>query len=83
MFTLLAAQRKRREIDPVLRTLHQCRENLGPESLGKLADEPRARQHAQRVADLLSFLNMMEGLAKRFFTSHRGIQTAVELLARR
>jgi DNA-binding transcriptional regulator GbsR (MarR family) len=80
MFTLLAAQRKRREIDPVLRTLHQCRESLSPESLGTRAGEPRARQHAQRVEELLGFLSMMEGLAKRFFGSHRGIQAAVDIL---
>jgi DNA-binding transcriptional regulator GbsR (MarR family) len=83
MFTLLAAQRKRREIDPVLRTLHQCRDSLGPETLGPLAEEPRARQHFQRVEDLLGFLTMMERLAERFFTSHRGIQAAVELLVRK
>ena len=28
MFTLVAAQRKRREIDPILATLRQCREEL-------------------------------------------------------
>src|SRR5947209_5401125 len=33
MFTLVAAQRKRREIDPMLNTLRQCRERLSPESL--------------------------------------------------
>jgi HTH-type transcriptional regulator, glycine betaine synthesis regulator len=83
MFTLLAAQRKRREIDPVLRTLHQCRDSLSTESLGPLAEEPRARQHFQRVEDLLGFLTTMERLAERFFTSHRGIQAAVELLVRK
>ena len=34
MFTLVAAQRKRREIDPILTTLRQCREELSPEVLG-------------------------------------------------
>jgi HTH-type transcriptional regulator, glycine betaine synthesis regulator len=83
MFTLLAAQRKRREIDPVLRTLHQCRDSIGPDAIGMLAAEPRARQHLQRVEDLLGFLTTMERLAERFFTSHRGIQAAVELLVRK
>src|SRR5713226_3794260 len=32
MFTLVAAQRKRREIDPILKTLRECRESLSPES---------------------------------------------------
>src|SRR5271165_2940496 len=34
MFTLLAAQRKRREVDPILKTLRRCREELSPETLG-------------------------------------------------
>jgi DNA-binding transcriptional regulator GbsR (MarR family) len=82
MFTLLAQQRKRREIDPVLRTLQHCRDQLAPETLGNQAEDPRARLHFQRVEDMLSFLTMMERLAERFFTSRRGIQAAVELLVR-
>src|SRR5437868_8591290 len=39
MFTLVAAQRKRREIDPILSTLRRCRRELTRESLGALADE--------------------------------------------
>ena len=83
MFTLLATQRKRREIDPVIRTLQQCRDSLAPAALGRQADEPRARAQFRRVEDLLNFLTLMERLAERFFASHRGLQAAVELLAAR
>src|SRR5437773_8370748 len=38
MFTLVAAQRQRREIDPVLTTLCGCRQALTPETIGPLAD---------------------------------------------
>ncbi len=81
MFTLVANQRKRREIDPILTTLRRCREELSPEQLGPLAEEPPAQGHFQRVNDLLKFLSMVEGLAQRFFESHRGLRAAVELLA--
>src|ERR1700680_730214 len=37
MFTLVAAQRKRREIDPILNTLRACRDQLSPEQLGRRA----------------------------------------------
>jgi len=40
MFTLVANQRKRREIDPILNTLRQCRDDLTPE---KLAPSPTSR----------------------------------------
>ena len=81
MFTLVAQQRKRREIDPILSTLRRCKEDLSAEHLGSLAEEEATRQRARRVNDLLTFLSLMDSLALRFFESHRGLRTAVELLA--
>src|SRR5262249_35765440 len=83
MFTLVAAQRKRREIDPILATLRQCREHLSPQALGPHADNPQAEEHRRRVHDLLAFLTLVDSLAQRFFESHRGLREAVELLAKR
>lgn len=80
MFTLVAAQRKRREIDPVLATLRRCRRELTREALGEQAETPEASIRIQRVDDLLTFLTLMERLAERFFTTHQGLRTAVELL---
>jgi len=81
MFTLLAAQRKRREVDPILKTLRRCREELSPETIGDAANEPAARERLRRVNELYSFLALMDGLAQRFFESHRGLRAAVQLLA--
>src|SRR3984893_10422686 len=81
MFTLVASQRKRREIDPILSTLRRCKEELSPEALGGLAEEPAAQEHFRRVSELFKFLSMVESLAQRFFESHRGLRAAVELLA--
>jgi HTH-type transcriptional regulator, glycine betaine synthesis regulator len=81
IFTLVAAQRKRREIDPILSTLRRCREGLSPESLGDEADDPAARERLRRVDDLYSFLGLMDSLAQRFFESQRGLRAAVDRLA--
>jgi DNA-binding transcriptional regulator GbsR (MarR family) len=81
MFTLVAAQRKRREIDPILNTLRDCRDRLSPESLGARADNPQAQERRRRVHDLLSFLTLVDSLAQRFFESHRGLRAALDLLA--
>jgi DNA-binding transcriptional regulator GbsR (MarR family) len=81
MFTLVAAQRKRREIDPILNTLRQCREQLSPETLGPEANQPRVAERRRRVQDLLSLLALVDSLAQRFFASHRGLRAAVEQLA--
>jgi hypothetical protein len=75
MFTLVANQRKRREIDPILSTLRDCETRLATGRHAQ-ADERRARVH-----DLLSFLSLVDGLAQRFFESRRGLREAVDLLA--
>ena len=74
MFTLVAAQRKRREIDPILSTLRDCEARLAAGRHGP-SDERR-----QRVHDLLAFLTLVDSLAQRFFESHRGLREAVNLL---
>src|SRR5437879_5386391 len=60
MFTLVANQRKRREIDPILNTLRRCRDELTPEVLGPKAAEDAARQRLQRINDLLKFLTLVD-----------------------
>jgi DNA-binding transcriptional regulator GbsR (MarR family) len=82
MFTLVASQRKRREIDPILNTLRRCRENLSVEALGGQAEEPAAQERSRRVNDLFKFLSLMDSLAQRFFESHRSLRAAVELLVK-
>jgi DNA-binding transcriptional regulator GbsR (MarR family) len=83
MFTLVAARRKRREVDPILNTLRECRDQLSPEVLGAAAEDDRARDRRRRVSDLLAFLTLVDSLAQRFFESHRGLREAVELLAQK
>lgn len=81
MFTLVAAQRKRREIDPILATLRDCKEQLSPETIGAAAEDDAMQEQRRRVQDLLSLLSLMDSLAQRFFESNRGLRAAVELLA--
>src|ERR1700716_4013531 len=59
MFTLVAAQRKRREIDPILNTLRECKERLSPDALGAGAEDVQAEDRRRRVHELLSFLTMV------------------------
>src|ERR1700736_4832668 len=42
MFTLVATQRKRREIDPILSTLRRCKEELAVDKLASEAATPAA-----------------------------------------
>src|SRR6202043_4163608 len=76
MFTLVASQRKRREIDPILSTLRRCRDELTPEALGGQAAAEPAQQRFHRVNDLLKVLSRLDSLAQRFFESHRSLREA-------
>src|SRR5207253_796080 len=79
MFTLVAHQRKRREIDPILGTLRACRAELSPETLGKDGSE-QAQERFKRIDALYSALSWMDSLAQRFFESQKGLRAAVDLL---
>lgn len=81
MFTLVANQRKRREIDPIINTLHKCRDELSPETMGADSVQEEAQKRFQRVNELLKFLTLVNGLAQRFFESHRSLREAIQLLA--
>src|SRR6266851_5537952 len=80
MFTLVAAQRKRREIDPIINTLRRCKEELAVDKLASEAATPEAQARLQRINDLYSFLTLVDSLAQRFFESHRSLRAAVGLL---
>src|SRR6516164_7469584 len=73
MFTLVAAQRKRREVDPILKTLRECREQLSPDPMAIEGRDGKVRERLQRINDLYSFLTLVDGLAQRFFESHRSL----------
>src|SRR5438067_13914260 len=75
MFTLVASQRKRREIDPILTTLRRCRDELN------VAGAAPAQERLRRIQELLKFVTLMDSLAQRFFESQRGLREAFERLA--
>jgi len=81
MFATVAAQRKRREIDPMLNALRRCKERLSPEELGTGAEVDAVKEHSRRINDLVKFLTVMDGLSQRFFESQKSLRAAVELLA--
>ncbi len=80
MFTLVANQRKRREIDPILNTLKRCRDELTPEVMGAQAAKEEAHMRFERINELLKLLTLLDGLSQRFFESHKGLREAVEML---
>lgn len=82
MFALVAAERKRREIDPMLSALRESCERLSPAALGDGAENEQVAERRRRVEDLLAFLSLMDLLAQRFFESHKSLRAALDLLSR-
>src|SRR3954467_10555085 len=57
MFSIIAAERKRREMDPVLETIRQCRKMLDENSIGKTAAKSGDVQATtQRLAGMEEFM---------------------------
>src|SRR5688572_19614426 len=58
MFSIIAAERKRREMDPVLETIRQCRQMLDESSLGKSARTEAVQLTRQRLAGMEEFMEV-------------------------
>src|ERR1700761_7328094 len=56
MFSIIAAERKRREMDPVLETIKQCQRALDETSIGKAAKSPEVVLTRQRLAGMEEFM---------------------------
>lgn len=82
MFSIIAAERKRREMDPVLETIKQCRVMLDEQHLGKAA----ARQEAvvatrDRLAGMEEFMDVTNKIFQGFIGNARsGLTRVVKVL---
>src|SRR4051794_13876328 len=81
MFSIIAAERKRREMDPVLETIKQCQKMLDEGSLGKAAaKEPTVIATRQRLAGMEEFMAVTNKIFQQFITNAKGGLTRVAKL---
>lgn len=82
MFSLITAERKRREMDPVLETIKQCRRMLDEQSIGKQAARGRAVQLTrQRLAGMEEFMEVTNKIFQQFIGNARsGLTRVVRVL---
>lgn len=84
MFRIILRERKRREIDPVLMALHECRDLIDR------VDEERAESDSQQVAalsarvdDMIEFMALVDSLSSRFVgPAGPGLRLAAGLLGK-
>lgn len=82
MFSLIAAERKRREMDPVLETIRQCLQMLDESSLGKsAAKQESVRLTRQRLAGMEEFMELTNKIFQQFVGNARsGLNRVVKVL---
>src|SRR5579872_3475360 len=67
IFSIIATERKRREMDPVLETIKQCQQMLGEGALGKSAAQQEAvRLTRQRLAGMEEFMEVTNKIFQQF-----------------
>lgn len=82
IFSIIATERKRREMDPVLETIKKCQQMIDEQSLGKAA----ARQEAveltrQRLASMEEFMSVTNKIFQQFVSNARsGLNRVVRVL---
>lgn len=81
MFSIIAAERKRREMDPVLETIKQCREMLDEKHLGSGAKKDDVLATRQRLAGMEEFMETTNKIFQGFIGNARsGLTRVVKVL---
>jgi len=82
MFSIIAAERKRREMDPVLETIKQCQQMLDEASLGKAAAKQESVQLTrQRLAGMEEFMTVTNKIFQQFIGNAKsGLTKVVKVL---
>jgi HTH-type transcriptional regulator, glycine betaine synthesis regulator len=82
MFSIIAAERKRREMDPVLETIKQCQHMLDESSIGKpAAKQPEVQITRQRLAGMEDFMTVTNKIFQQFIgTAKSGLTRVVKVL---
>jgi HTH-type transcriptional regulator, glycine betaine synthesis regulator len=67
MFSIIAAERKRREMDPVLETIRQCQRMLAEPTIGKAgASQESIQLTRQRLAGMEEFMEVTNKIFQQF-----------------
>jgi DNA-binding transcriptional regulator GbsR (MarR family) len=82
MFRTILAQRKKREIDPLLEALEACRQTTNLAGERKIDPDAAAiRSHNERLDELITFMHIVDQISRRFISpTGEGLQLAAKLL---
>ena len=81
MFSIIAAERKRREMDPVLETIKQCQRMLDETTLGRGARDEAIQVTRQRLAGMEEFMEVTNKIFQQFVSNAKsGLNKVVRVL---
>ena len=82
MFSIIAAERKRREMDPVLETIKQCQKMLEAGAIGKsAAAQEEIQLTRQRLAGMEEFMEVTNKIFQQFIGNAKsGLTRVVKVL---
>ncbi len=82
MFSIIAAERKRREMDPVLETIKQCQRMIDAEAIGKAAaSQEHVKLTRQRLAAMEEFMSVTNKIFQQFVGNAKsGLSRIVRVL---
>ena len=82
MFSIIAAERKRREMDPVLETIKQCQAMLDAQNIGKAAaSQETVKLTRQRLGDMEEFMAVSNKVFQQFVGNAKsGLSRVVRVL---
>lgn len=82
MFSIIAAERKRREMDPVLETIKQCQKMIDASAIGKSAAAQEAvRVTHERLAGMEEFMSVTNKIFQQFVSNAKsGLSRVVRVL---
>jgi DNA-binding transcriptional regulator GbsR (MarR family) len=84
MFSIIAAERKRREMDPVLETIKQCQRMIDEKSIGKsAANQLDVQLTRQRLMGMEEFVEVTNKIFQQFIGNAKsGLTRVVKVLLR-
>lgn len=82
IFSIIAAERKRREMDPVLETIKKCQQMLDEQTIGKqAAKQEQVRMTRERLASMEEFMSVTNKIFQQFVSNARsGLNRVVRVL---
>lgn len=83
LFRTILRERKKREIDPLLEALRDCRALTNSQGGRKIGGgAAKFDSHNARLDSMLSFIEMIDAISQRMIASGKGLELAAKLLAK-